>query len=163
MWQILVRDHPALTPRAQHLAFLYATYMAGDSLDAWPSIETLMDKTGRSRMTVLRARQDLVDAGVLAIVKGGGRGHSTKVVGLLETVSPLDGLSDRNSLKRRAKQSHQRATNISVGDEHGAQSGGDPDGPPALVASPFGRIDDNGVQHRTDCGCSDCNEARGAA
>ena len=66
-WQIAVRDHPTLSARARHLGLLLATYMAADSLEAYPSLDTLAEKCARSRNTVLRARAELVEAGLLAV------------------------------------------------------------------------------------------------
>lgn len=82
-WQIAVRDHPDLSPTAQHVALIVSTYMKGDSLKAWPSIDTLCAKTGRSRKTLLRARAELIDAGMLEVLSGGGRGRSTQYAGML--------------------------------------------------------------------------------
>jgi hypothetical protein len=80
-WTQAVRDHPALPWGPKALGLLIATWMGGDSLKAWPSLETLMDRTGRSRRQVKRDRAALVEAGLLEVRPGGGRGRSTTYIG----------------------------------------------------------------------------------
>jgi hypothetical protein len=128
-WQLAVRDHPDLSPRARLLGLVMATYMRGDSLDCWPPLELLAEnlglkpqpKTGeRDHKTVLRARSELIEAALLVIVKGGGRGRATSYRGLLETVAPRHPFSPRNSGKSGSKRWQEYPTNISYGDEHAA-------------------------------------------
>jgi hypothetical protein len=58
--------------------------MRGDSLKAWPSLPSIEAATGRSRRQVLRDRAELVEAGLLLVQSGGGRGRSTSYIGHLK-------------------------------------------------------------------------------
>ncbi len=58
-------DQHDTTPTQRLLLLAYADYANADD-EAWPSVETLMEKTGYSKATIYRARSELCDGGWMA-------------------------------------------------------------------------------------------------
>jgi DNA-binding transcriptional MocR family regulator len=64
-----------LSPTARHLLDRLGHHANADGL-AWPSVDTLANQMGVKRITVKRARRELVEAGLIVMIVGGGRGHT---------------------------------------------------------------------------------------
>lgn len=67
-----------LTPTTRHVALALSLYMSERGDSAWPGLATLVEDTGRSRSTVIRALKELEQAGWLEVRHGGGRGRPNR-------------------------------------------------------------------------------------
>ena len=76
-WQIMawVLDNPNVRGNLKLVALALANY-ANDKGIAWPSVETLAQKTGLSRRQIQRILPQIEKAGLVKISPGGGRKHT---------------------------------------------------------------------------------------